>query len=52
MGFGDKDRIRVLSDAWVYAPFEDGHIAGEAILEYAVTNSGQISWRVVRSRRQ
>lgn len=50
MGFYDVDRIRVLSDSWVYAPFEDGHIGGEAILEYEVAPGGAISWRIVKAR--
>ena len=50
MIFLDKDRIRVLSDAWVYAYFEDGHIAGEGIFEYKVADGGAISWRVIQSR--
>jgi hypothetical protein len=50
MGFYDPDRIRVLNDSWVYAPFEDGHVAGDAILGYRVAPGGRISWRVVVSR--
>ena len=50
MAFNDPNRIRVLSGRWVYAPFEDGHIAGEAILEYRVGSRGSISWRVLESR--
>ena len=52
MGFYAIGRIRVLSDTWVYAPFDDGHIGGEAILEYRVAPGGAISWRVLRSRMQ
>ena len=51
MGFMERDRIRVLSRAWVYAPFDDGHVAGEAIFEYQVSESGSISWRIIESRR-
>ncbi len=50
MGFYDTDRIRVLNDSWVYAPFDDGHIAGDAILGYQVAPGGKMSWRVVTSR--
>jgi len=50
MGFYDTDRTRVLSDRWVYAPFEDGHIGGEAILEYSVAAGGAISWKLVKAR--
>jgi hypothetical protein len=50
MGFYDMNRIRVLSDSWVYAPFDDGHIVGEGVFEYRVTKGGSISWRVLDSR--
>ena len=50
MGFYDADRIRVLSDSWVYAPFDDGHVGGEALLEYEVAPGGSITWRVLESR--
>lgn len=48
--YGNIDRIRVLSDSWVYAPFEDGHVTGEAIFGYRIVPDGTISWRVVVSR--
>jgi hypothetical protein len=51
MGFYDSDRIRVLNDFWVYAPFEDGHVAGDAIFGYRVSPGGRISWRVILPRR-
>jgi hypothetical protein len=51
MVFIDKDRIRVLSGSWVYAPFEDGHISGEGIFEYEVAVGGDITWRVVTSQK-
>lgn len=50
MGFYDRDRIRVLNDSWVYATFDDGHVAGDAILGYDVAPGGRISWRVVLAR--
>lgn len=50
MGFYDAKRIRVLSDEWVYAPFDDGHIGGEALLSYKVSPQGTIKWTVVTSR--
>jgi hypothetical protein len=50
MGFYDTDRIRVLNDSWVYAPFEDGHVGGDAILGYQVAPGGKISWHLVTSR--
>jgi hypothetical protein len=50
MAFQDVDRIRVMSEAWVHAPFSDGHIGGEAIYAYQVTEDGDISWRLVAFR--
>ena len=50
MSFSDPDRMRVLSDSWVYAPFEDGHVGGEAIFGYRVAPGGKISWHIVTSR--
>ena len=50
MRFTDLDRVRVLSDSWVYAPFDDGHVDGEAIFGYRVAPDGKISWRIVASR--
>ena len=41
--------IYVLTPKWVYAYFEDGHIAGRMLLEYQVSDEGKISWRVVDS---
>jgi hypothetical protein len=51
MSFADRDRIRVLSGSWVYATFEDGHIAGEGIFEYEVGVGGDITWRVVTAQK-
>ena len=52
MGFYSTDDIRVLNDEWVYAPFDDGHITGDAVFGYSVTQGGRISWHVVASRLQ
>lgn len=37
----------VLTDRWVLAGFEDGHVRGNLWLEYVVDQSGGISWRVL-----
>lgn len=37
----------VLTDRWVLAGFEDGHVRGNLWLEYDVQDGGQISWRVL-----
>lgn len=43
MAFRDNDKW-VLTEKWVLAYFEDGHIGGRALLEYSVAN-GTIEWR-------
>jgi hypothetical protein len=37
----------VLTDRWVLAGFEDGHVRGNLWLEYDVGVDGRISWRVL-----
>jgi hypothetical protein len=37
----------VLTDRWVLAGFEDGHVRGNLWLEYDVSPPGHISWRVL-----
>lgn len=37
----------VLTDKWVLAGFEDGHVRGNLWLEYDVDQTGRISWRVL-----
>lgn len=37
----------VLTDRWVLAGFEDGHVRGYLWLEYDVAMDGRISWRVL-----
>jgi len=48
MGFHSKDNVYVLSDKWVYAYFDDGHINGYLLLSYSV-NNGVVSWKVIDS---
>lgn len=38
----------VLNDRWVLTTFEDGHVRGQMLLQYAVAN-GHIAWRVLAS---
>jgi hypothetical protein len=49
MAFGFPEKIHVLTDRYVLAYFEDGHIAGWMLLEYSVARGGKISWRVIDS---
>jgi len=41
---------RILNDRYALAYYEDGHIAGNMILRYEVSN-GKISWKVLDSSR-
>jgi hypothetical protein len=43
-----KERAFVISDKWVIAYFDDGHIEGNMLLSYSVKN-GNISWKVIDS---
>jgi len=47
MGFYSKENIHVLTARWVLASFEDGHIGGHMLLEYAVSPGGEIRWKVI-----
>ncbi|MEA1960675.1 MAG: hypothetical protein U9N81_05210 [Bacillota bacterium] len=48
MRFFGSDHIFVLTDRWVLAYFEDGHIGGYLLLEYKIEN-GTISYTVIDS---
>ena len=49
MAFGFPEKIHVLTEHYVLAYFEDGHIGGWMVLEYSVARGGKISWRVIDS---
>lgn len=49
MAFGFPDKIYILTEKYVLAYFEDGHIAGWMLLQYAVAKRGKITWRVIDS---
>ena len=48
MGFYYQEDIWVISDKWVLAKFEDGHIGGNMLLSYSIKNNN-ISWKVIDS---
>ena len=48
MGFYSDNDIHVLTNRWVFAYFEDGHISGYMLLRYDI-NNGSISWKVIDS---
>ena len=47
MGFYSPKDIHILSSRWVLASFEDGHIGGDMLLEYAVSPGRDIRWKVI-----
>ncbi len=49
MSFYDDGKIWLLTNKWVLAYFEDGHVAGYLLLEYEVTRDGKIAWKTIAS---
>lgn len=49
MGFYFEDKIWILTKKWVLAWFDDGHIGGYILLEYKVSDDGEVSWKVIDS---
>ena len=49
MAFGFPEKIHVLTDKYVLAYFEDGHIAGWMLLEYTVAKGAKIYWQIIDS---
>jgi hypothetical protein len=43
------DEAFILTDKWLFTSFSDGHVKGYILLEYEVSNSGKISWKVIQS---
>ncbi len=46
MGFYLREGIHILNKRWVFAYFEDGHIAGAMLLRYIIDQQGNIEWEV------
>jgi len=49
MNFYSESKIWILTNRWVLAYFEDGHIGGYLLLEYEVTSDGGIKWKTLAS---
>lgn len=49
MGFYTAENIYILTQQWVFAYFEDGHIQGEMLLQYTVESNGTLTWEVIES---
>lgn len=47
MGFYTEENIQVLNEQWVFARFEDGHVEGSMLLEYALDGDGKLRWSVL-----
>ena len=47
MGFYFRDGIHILNKRWVFAYFEDGHLAGAMLLRYDIVEEGRIRWEVI-----
>lgn len=47
MGFYFHDGIHILNEKWVFAYFEDGHIAGAMLLKYEINEDGSLRWEVL-----
>lgn len=43
------NEIDILSPQWVIAKFSDGHIGGQTLLKYEISESGIISWQTLDS---
>lgn len=48
MKFYNKENVFVISDKWVLAYFEDGHIGGNMLLSYSIKNE-RIFWKPIDS---
>jgi hypothetical protein len=49
-GTMDFHETHILTSRWVLAYFEDGHVGGHMLLEYDVSDEGEISWKFIRAR--
>ncbi|GAB6109145.1 hypothetical protein [Fusibacter bizertensis] len=39
----------LLTDKFVFASFEDGHVAGFALLQYSFEGQGEVNWKVIET---
>lgn len=51
MGFYGKKSIWILTNKWVLAYFEDGHIGGYLLLEYNIKDNGKLYWKRIAAMR-
>ena len=43
------ERAILLTDKFVFASFEDGHIEGFALLQYSFEGQGEVTWKVIET---
>lgn len=39
----------LLNDKFVFAAFEDGHVAGFALLQYSLKGQGEVTWKIIET---
>ena len=49
MGFYSEENITILTDRYVLAQFDDGHISGWMLLRYEIGENGKIAWTAIDS---
>jgi hypothetical protein len=49
MAFYNREDIHIITDKWVLASYEDGHIGGYILLEFEVLEDDTIEWKLVSS---
>lgn len=49
-GTMDFREVQVISEDWVLATYDDGHIQGRAIYQYTLQNDGSMDFELVASR--
>jgi len=50
MGFYRDSGIALLNHRWVFAEFDDGHVGGSCLLEFAIQPDSTIKWSAIRCR--
>lgn len=47
MHFYDREAIHIISDRWVFAEYEDGHVMGQVLLSYHIDEDRTVNWEVI-----
>jgi hypothetical protein len=43
-------QCRVITPGWAYGYFEDGHVAGHGLFEYATDRGGRYRWKLIAAK--